>query len=310
MLNSTAQIGHRTATSKFDVRELRAPMGNLRRKIANRRKIDMRILGRDIHHHLVDVVRVVVPTILANDCQHRHIDLGRTRLQMQIGKAHTTRRNRQPIGRHIVKAYSTALAKRYFVQSQRNRVAIEQEIAPHNISIVELHCRPINSATVAMSSVVTEKFESEIGDLGTIDRHREITALARAQTFDHLLDIDLTIGHFGQAQQRAIDLRHTKCQRFESGDSRFDLTRIQQRITLIILDIETLDLQSVEQPQIDVFDAHLSTQLTRSKARSGIDDPVLHRPDIDQHRQRQRKNYRHQNKCRYDITQYFYTFAH
>ena len=144
-----------------------------------------------------------------------------------------------------------------------------------------------------MRCVVAVKFESEIGNLSAIDRHTEFTALAFAQAVDNLLDIDIAIGRLSQSQQRTIDLRNTKRQRLERGDTRFDLMRIEQRISLIILNIEALDLQAIEQTEIDVIDTHLRTQLARGKACCSIDGPILHRPDIDQHRQRQRQNYRH-----------------
>jgi len=160
---------------------------------------------------------------------------------------------------------------------------------------------PHPGANLGAAAVEPLQTEVHILDRRLAQRQAEVAFLGFvgvADTIDDLLDVHLPAGRLAQVELGVGDLaaaqRKPPAEDAQSGDEGVDTAHVEQRVALVILDIETLDLDPAEKPDVHAVDADGGFELLRRHAHGFLHHVVLHGRNVEQQRERQRQNYQQQ----------------
>lgn len=84
----------------------------------------------------------------------------------------------------------------------------------------------------------------------------------------------------------------------EVRDVGLDPTGIKERVAPVVLDVEALDAELREEPDIDTVDAHGGPEPLGDQRHGLVHHEVLHGRNVEQQREHDGKNYQQQNEGR------------
>ena len=195
-------------------------------------------------------------------------------------------------------------------------LAVDGEVLDEGRHAVEVHVREVD-AELRVAAVETFQAEVHVRDRGVFQRQPEVPlphAVGIRDAVHQLFDVHLPGGCLPQVEpgigDRPAAERQPAAQDAEAGDVGVQMTHVEQRIALVILDIEALHADLREEPDVHPVDRNGGFQTPRHDLRSLVHHEVLHGGNVEQQRPGQRKNYQQQHRRREHHSQYFYTFAH
>ena len=125
-----------------------------------------------------------------------------------------------------------------------------------------------------------------------------LTLLAR-EAINNLLDIHLALGRLADVEMGICDRTIAKRYALPSVKAReIDLqtTNVEQRVLLIVLDIESIQSQAAQRTQTDAVDLDTGLQKLRQKRGCTVDNEVLNRGQLNEHSEHNRTKYQKQNR--------------
>ncbi len=294
------EIAHRTVERHIHVAQSLPPCTYRRCECGDVVGRDGRILQLADHPHVLDEVLVTSP-VATLDRHRGHENRGLRRIYRESVETDDTPVDEE-IAVHVVDRKAALLGggQRYYIAPYL--VAHHSEVFQAGVPYIDQHIVEVDSrGRVAVHQTLHS--EGQIVDIDMIDIHPEITlAVLAREAVDDLLDVHLARRRLTQIEPDAGGLGRgyfkSRLLDIESREAPLDLGGIEQRILLVVLDIEAADAHAGEQIQIDTVDLDARFQLAREERHGTVDDIVLHRGYVEQQRSAYRQKYQQQNDCR------------
>ena len=308
------KIGHHAGNLDVDVREIHMPVPQFRRKIGDVVGCDRRIAHQGVDAHLADKILILRPRV-THQRDVGKVDVRIRRDDRSVLEAQAALRHVEPPG-EVVQHEPAAFPGREGRNGGIDGRAVDREVVHAGRDAVKVHVRKVD-AVFRVAAV--EAFEAEVHvlDRSLPERELEVALLGLVgvgNAVDDLLDVHLPVGRLPQVKPRVGDLAAAELQPAaedaETRDVGIQLPDIQQRIALVILDIEALYLDLREDADVHAVDRHGGLQLARNDGCRLVHHEVLHHGNVEQQREHHGNNYQQQNRRREHLSQYFYTFAH
>ena len=308
------EIGHHAGHLDVDVGEIHVPVAELRGEKGDVVGRNGRIAHRGVDAHLADEILVLRPRV-ARQRDERKVDVRTRRDDRGVLEAQTALRHVEPPGQ-VVQHEAAAFAGRKGRNGGVNGLPVDREIVHAGRDAVEVHVREVDAV---LRIAMVEPFEAEVHvlDGGLLQREAEIALLGFVgigNAVDDLFDVHLPAGRLPQVEPRVGDLAAAQLQPAaedaETRDEGVELPDVEQRIALVILDVEALHPDFRKDADVHAVDRHGGLQLARNETCGLVHRVVLHGGNVEQQREHHGNDYQQQNRRREHLSQYFYTFAH
>ncbi len=218
--------------------------------------------------------------------------------------------------REAVELEAAALAGRQGLDGGVDGLAVDGEVVGAERHVGEVHVPEIDAVgRIAVHAAL--KAELHPFDHGLFEPKPEVALLGTVgvgKAAYHLPDVHLALGRLAQEEFRPRDLgageRHPAAPDAEAGDVGVEPVDVEQRVALVILDVETVDPGLAQHTDVDTADGHRGLQLPGSHAHDLLHRPVLHGGYLQQQRHDERQHDDRHDDRHEHLSQYFYTFAH
>ena len=308
------EIGDDARDLDVDIAENGMPPAEPRGEIGDVVRGDGAIAQLAVDAHLAQEILVAGPRIADErnvgdvDVRTGRDDGGILEAQRTVGQVETPR--------EMVEHEAAALTCRHGLDGGVDRLPVDGEVADTRRDAVEVHVAEVDAE---FGVAPREPLQAEIHafDGSLAQRQAEIALpglVGVADAVDDLLDVHLPLGGLAQVELRPADLAaaeyYPAAEDAQPRDVGVEAADVEQRVALVILDVEALDLDLAEKPDVHAVDAHGGFELPGYHAHGFLYHVVLHGGNIEQQRKHHGQNYQQQNRYREHLSQYFYTFAH
>ena len=286
----------------IDLREGEVPVAQAGRKVGDVVGRDRRVAHGGVEAHLPDKIAVVGPR-RAGQRDVRDADLRAVGQDRGVLETQTALRQVEAPG-ELLQAKAAPLAGRKGGNGGIDGLPVDGEVIDPGVQAVQMHVREVD-AVFAFAPLAAVEAQLHVLDLGLAEREAEV-ALALPvgirQPADDLLDVHLPVVHLPQEELAAddppaADLK-PPAEEPEVRDVGLDPTGIKERVAPVVLDIETLDAELREEPDIDTVDAHGGPEPLGDQRHGLVHHEVLHGRNVEQQREHDGKNYQQQNEGR------------
>ena len=297
-----------------DVREERVPLAQLGREIGHVVGRDLRAADGAVEAHLADELLVLGPRTAG----HREVgnrEVGAGRGQHGVLESETAVGQVEAAG-EVLEREAAALRGAEGPDIGRHGGAVDRQLVDAARHAVQVHVAEIDAVG---RIAVAEALDAELHvlDRRAVQREPEIAffRLVRiGEAVDDLLDVHHPLRRLVQTEPRVDELaaaqRHAAAEDPEARDERIEPVDVEQRIVLVILDVEARQPDLAQESDIDAPQGDRGAQLAGDGPHDPLRREVLHGRQVQQQREGQRKNHEQQNRRRDHLSQYFYTFAH
>ncbi len=264
--------------------------------------------------HQPDEILVIGPRIAdQRNVGNRHVrPLGKDR---SVLETETTVGQVEAAGQPV-EHETAALACRKRTDGGMDGLAVDREVVDMGHDVVKVHVPEVD-AERRIAPHLPLQAQLHILDRSLADGKAEIAFLGTVgigNAVDDLLDVHLPVGRLAQTELRTDDFaaaeRHAAAEKAQTGHVSVEPVDVKERIALVILDVETVDLDLAQQADVDPADGDRGLQLVGDRLHGFLHHEILHSGNIQQQRNADRQDDRQQNDRREHLSQYFYTFVH